>query len=89
MDLDFLSKLIPILKSHNVSSFKTQGIELAFYPGSPQEKQEVSSPGPASEQPTDLGSVDGFNFDDILNWSASPDKTPQDMPLTGDTTLEV
>lgn len=89
-----LSTLIPFLKSHGVSRFKDQNVEVEFHiplnPTLSTQDHMIEVPEP-KDMPADLRADDLMNEKKILEWSAPPgpesDIEPP-MPLTGETALE-
>lgn len=85
VDVEYLSRLISVLKNSGVQSFKTSGVELTFAAHAPIAQ---STPTPATQTidlegqlPVDLRSDAIADHDKVLNWSAPP--SPQDIPTPG------
>lgn len=88
IDLEYLSRLISLLKKEKVTHFKKDDLLLTF--GEPGESPEalISTLKKQEESlPPDLRADDLMNFDKVLNWSGSPDSSELEMPLTGDLPL--
>lgn len=86
-----LSKLLPILKAHGVSSFKTgDGLEVSFHVEQPkydQPSQLIEDTQAEATLPPDLRTDKVNAYDSILEWSAPPSADMQELPLTGDAPL--
>ncbi len=100
MNVQTLSKLIPILRANGVANFKMAGLELSFYVGHKDVvPAEVLAPPPSDSVaniaeavrkqeeslPPSLRADSLMDEDKILNWS-SPDQQADQMaiPLTGE-----
>lgn len=103
VDSTYLQNLLGILKLHNVSHIKMQGLEIEFHVehsvshNIPRESlQETDSTQIIADtikkqeeaMPPDLRADSLMDQDKILNWS-SPDQTTgePELPLTGETPL--
>lgn len=90
VDLGYLAKLLPLLKSSGVDSLKMAGLEVTFGQSKELSPSVTSPPLDQKLESPNLTADDTFNFDKILNWSAPPDPSEQiEMPLTGDEPLGV
>lgn len=91
--------LLSDLGAHNVKDFEGYGIKVSFHssnripvstwtpPAEPpfDPPVEGSSVTSIDEIPGMSQSIDGeLAYDKVLNWSASPDASEPDTPLTGD-----
>lgn len=88
IDLDYLKKLVPILRASGCSHFKMEGLELKLEGSFHGPKSDIPAPPTLipvddSNLPPDLRGDDLFNYDKVLNWSGSPDSEAP-MPLTGE-----
>lgn len=95
-----VSKLIAELAGQGVASFKGYGIEVSFHsrlaqpivisgPALGSNPPDQSVKQDAAKLPDgDAGLAQSMeaelSYDKVLNWSASPDPTEQQTPLTGD-----
>lgn len=87
VDLEYLSKLIVLLRSQSVSTYKEGGLEIGLLPSSNPSPPPAIVPNPQEQDlPPDLRADSLFDQDKILNWS-SPDGNHESLPLTGDEPL--
>ncbi len=99
IDLEYLGKLLKLLKDSNATSYKTGGIEITLDKGIPGVREpslKVSSPLPAQSpiklDPSPMiapGALTSTNdeamaYDEALHWSSSPSPLDQQLPLTGE-----
>ena len=84
--VEYLQKILPVLREHGVLSFKCDGIELSFSIKEIEPKVQPENPA-ETNTPPDLKADDLFNHDKILHWSGSGDDEP--MPLTGEDRLAI
>lgn len=102
LDLEYLTKLVSLLKTQGVTCIKMVGLELSL---SRTELPATSASGPPtphepdqagldklidvdeSQLPVDLRSDQVTDYDKILNWSA-PDAQGEPLPGTGDVPIE-
>lgn len=85
VDIDVLSKLLPVLRSNGIASFKSQDYALTFHvEHSPP--QLIEDPAETT-LPPDLRTDKINSFDSILEWSAPPSADMEELPLTGDAPL--
>lgn len=88
IDLDYLSKLLSILKSNGVSSFEENGLKLYLgiptISGSteafPTQDHTVNLPINEAELPPDLRTDNINSMDTLMNWSTAPQ---EELPLPG------
>ncbi len=97
-DIEYISTILPILKAHNVESFKIDGLEIVLHrtmtieiptPIEPiSEPSVVEVPDPPN-MPPELKFDQANDYDKLLNWSASPDPNDKvEVPLTGEVPVE-
>ena len=107
MTHDKLANLITLLKQSGVTHYKTQFIEIQLgasiapvqstWPMQPLQGETIHTqgdliPSPAKSEHIQMAD-DAMSYDQILNWSASPDlhnpktQDKETLPMTGDTTL--
>lgn len=93
VDLDYLAKLLSILKDNGLSSFKTGEVSLVFHVEQSKQSQANANQAQVNTQdhmidvpineadlPPDLRTDHINSYDTIMNWST----TPQDeIPLPG------
>jgi len=96
-----LTSLIPMLKSHGVTSFEGYGIKITLghtpqtfshsvsaFPPPSQPKAESTEQGQAG-LPTDLKADDMMNYDKVLNWSSPyADEDTSPLPLANDVPVD-
>ena len=93
-----ITKLISDLSAHNVAHFEGYGIKVSFHKHQVKQIPIISEPielekteSKKSEPLTDAALAQmpdaEMNFDQILNWSASPDQKDIPVPLSGESTL--
>lgn len=89
IDLDYLSKLLPILKSHGVAAFDNRELHIKFYVEPelangahhlPTEDHTINLPINEAELPPDLRTDNINSMDTLMNWSTSPQ---EELPLPG------
>lgn len=85
VDLDYLAKLLVILKGQGVVSFDNRELHInfekqAFQPILTQD-HHVDLPINEAELPPDLRTDNINNFDAMLNWSTEP--TSEEIPIPG------
>jgi len=91
IDLNYLEKLLPILKSHGVLTFMNNELHIKFHgeqplqsfttPNLSNQDHTVNLPINEAELPPDLRTDNINSMDTILNWSTEP--TPDEAPLPG------
>lgn len=86
VDIEYLTRLLSLLKSSGVSSFRMADLEIGL--GSIPAVTPTPVPSPplatAVETAPEFHTDDIFNYDKILNWSGSPDPLESELPLTGE-----
>lgn len=96
IDIDYLSKLLPLLKAHGISSYNDSGlcirfqkfhVEQAFITPEPTKDQLINVPVDESTLPPDLRADVLMDQDKILNWSAPNQEVQEELPLTGDSPI--
>lgn len=89
VDLPYLTALIALTKANNIQKYKDGALELTFHveqlePQTLKTSDAVGSPAPdQSFEMPDLKADEAMKYDDILNWSGSPDES-KELPLTGE-----
>lgn len=87
IDLDYLSKLLPILRSQGITTFTDNGFHLTIgYPvqntvSIPTQDHTLELPINEAELPPDLRTDNINSMDTILNWSGSGDDG--ELPIPG------
>lgn len=87
VDIEYLSRLIQLLKKEGVAQYKGNGVELSLHiPPDPKSLDNLASALKKAEEsvPPDLRADDTMNYSKILNWSGSPDEGEIPLPLTGE-----
>lgn len=93
IDADYLAKVISLARATGLSHLKMAGLELTFTNVSPTRSSIDQAPplaAPAQPEPFVPPEFkdETMSFDQILNWSGSPDNTQEEqLPLTGDQPL--
>lgn len=96
VELEYLTKLLDILKSKGITTFKYGDLECTLNlleaskdPEPTKVVQEQHVPILGRELPPDLRTDSFTSYDKMLHWSASPDAAGDDLPLTGDEPLSL
>lgn len=93
MDMESITKLIPLCASSRVKSIKYDGLEIVFHVepeprGQSTDKIVEAMRAQEQQLPPDLRTDAISSYDAILNWSGSPDPSKEaEIPLTGDQPL--
>lgn len=98
VDVEYLSRLLNLLKEKNVASYRAQGVEITFGGvsilsppiASSAPEPTIDTVGTAAlegQLPVDLRSDNLNSFDKVLNWSASPDPNEPALPGTDEQPL--
>lgn len=91
---DELAKLLTLLKSNGVASFKDEDVALSFHveqskPQIPVGPSLLEDTEAEKGMPPDLRTDSINSYDSVMNWSSPPsaDLTDSELPLTGDSPL--
>lgn len=97
IELDYLSKLLPLLEKSKITCFKSEGIELWFHVEQKPLESIISTQDHTVEVkvdekslPLDIRTDNISDFDKILNWSAPTDAHDEaPLPLVGEDRLAI